>query len=374
MDTVIGAITRRGVETHRHVVKTEINVPTWGIVLMVGTALFFLGLLTMVDYTFNQVIPTLVMVESPQAILFEPISSEDPDAPLTEDKKVETESELMIVKQKPITSSFRSTIQHLRSRAGFFSRFRGLFSYAVYTFAVTNVTSALAVVTIIPTLVAPIIACVLCAPLSMVWTHIVISDPSPKRWYQRVQSFKSWKKIAGPTAVLAIAEQLSIILPTALSFAYGLNMSSEAAKKLSCSEHQLLVFKGLSVAVLTIALRCFLVIPASVSLTRVQASLLADDEETIVPFDRSFGGKVIPEIVGGTGVVGVRDAWKTFDWNSRVRLAKTYVKTIAMETAIVIMMVSALVGQLVLILGDDFHKLIPKGGHRNEITILPTQI
>ena len=39
--------------------------------------------------------------------------------------------------------------------------------------------------------------------------------------------------------------------------------------------------------------------------------MLPDEDEAIVPFDRSFGGKVVPAILGGSGKLSIRDAWKT---------------------------------------------------------------
>jgi len=84
-------------------------------------------------------------------------------------------------------------------------------------------------------------------------------------------------------------------------------------------------------------------------LTRVQASLLADSEETIVPFDRSFNGKVIPEIVGGSGAIGMLDAWKTFDWAARIRLVKAYFKVFLMQLAVAAVFLAIGIFEVVLV-------------------------
>jgi hypothetical protein len=65
----------------------------------------------------------------------------------------------------------------------------------------------------------------------------------------------------------------------------------------------------------------------------VQASLLPGSEETIVPFDRTFGGKVM---VGGSGVVGMLDAWRSFGWSSRIRLLRVYAKLWAIQIALLV--------------------------------------
>jgi hypothetical protein len=269
------------------------------------------------------------------------------------------------VRQQAITSSFRSTIRHLQSKAGFAARFRGLSLYVVYYVTFSLVTGIISAVPLIPRAVAPVLSAVLLANLILAWTHIVISDPSPKRWYQRLPASRVWKKVAGPTAILAIAEQLTVLLPVALAKVYGLDMDPKTAANLSGAEKHKAAWKGFSVFILCIVMGFLLVIPANVALTRVQASLLEDDQETIVPFDRSFGGKVIPEIVGGSGVIGILDAWKTFDWNARVRLVKAYVKVFAMQMALTMLFMGVVVAQLFIIIGkSDLKKIIndPKNG------------
>ncbi len=122
-------------------------------------------------------------------------------------------------------------------------------------------------------------------------------------------------------------------------------------------EQSILALKGLGLGTLGLVLTVLLWIPASVVLTRVQASLLPDTEETIVPFDRSFGGKIVPEIVGGSGAIGIIDAWKTFDRSSWIRLLKAYVKVFAMQFAVSVFFSIVLVLQLLLVVGKDFSKL-----------------
>jgi len=361
MHAALTHIARRGYEAVRFQPKDEYqyNIPTWGIVMFATTVFFFFVASFAIEYTFGRVVPTLVVVESPQAALYEPLDTIDPDAPVAKT----TDSEVLLVKQKPITSSFRSTIKHLHSKGGFRARFRGLALFVIYSFLISLISKTISVIPFVPVRVAPVFAALLLANWSLTWTHIVISDPSPKTWFRRLAAAggaKSWKKVAGPTAILAIAEQLSIALPEVLARIYGLDrISHQDAVNLSGSEKQAVALKTMSILILGLVLGFFLVIPTSVILTRVQASLLADDQESIVPFDRSFGGKVIPEIVGGSGVVGLRDAWNTFDRNARVRLIKTYVKVFAMQTALMLCFIGVIVAQIFIVIGkSDLKKII----------------
>lgn len=297
------------------------------------------------------------MVESPQALLYEPLDSIDPDEPT----KKATEPDLLLVKEQPITSTFRSTIKHLHAKGGFRARFRGFSLFFVQTIAISSIAGFLA--SFLPILITPIIATVVLANLGAAWTHIVISDPSPKPWYRRLPRGNVWKKIAGPTTLVSVSRQMTIFIPLALAKVYGLDMDSHHAVHMTKSQACLAFWKLVSVAVLAIVLGCLLVIPADVALTRVQASLLPDDQETIVPFDRSFGGKVTPEIVGGTGVIGLVDAWKTFDRSALVRLVKAYVKVFAMQMALSFMFLGIFVAQIFIIIGkSDLKKIIDNHG------------
>lgn len=63
-------------------------------------------------------------------------------------------------------------------------------------------------------------------------------------------------------------------------------------------------------------------IPAWGIFTRVAASMLPEEDDPIVPFDRLFGGKVKPGVV-----LGLRDAWTTFDWPLIAHLENALLQT-----------------------------------------------
>ena len=136
--------------------------------------------------------------------------------------------------------------------------------------------------------------------------------------------------------------------------------------EISEHERRVIFAKFMAVCVVGILTAVFIFIPASVSLKRVQASMLAEEEETIVPFDRTFGGKVQAEITGGSGKLGMLDAWKTFDWAARIRLMKVYGKTLAMQTVVTVMFGMMVVGELQLIMGDMFPKIM-KGAYNDAL-------
>lgn len=244
---------------------------------------------------------------------------------------------------KPITSKLRTTIKHLRSRAGFWSRFRGLSMYIAMNMA-RSFLSALAPVSTTSFVgqffVQSIVSILLCT-LQMAWVHIVITEPSPKRFYQRIPTYRSWMKIA-PAAILEdVLTAGAFFLPMAVANfagAFDLNPDNENPLRDIC--------RWVAISIIPLLLSLMLTIPARVIFIRVAASMLPEDQETIVPFDRSFGGKVQPEITGGSGKIGLLDAWNTFDWAARVRFVKVIAKAFAMEVAVGVFAALVLGGQL----------------------------
>lgn len=350
---MVNSLVRRGAEATLFNKETKLEMPSWGIALLAITFTIYFVTSGLIEYTFGRIIPTLVMVESPEEnIDFEPLPTDETDATINKSLNPELEA----VKPKPITASFRATIKLLSQKGGFRARFRGISIYIVNQFLISWAAQFLSILPFVPRWAAAILASVVCAQLSLAWTHIVISEPNPKTWLRRLPPMKTWKKVAIPTAILCLAEQIAILIPIYIAMACNmgkhLGTPNEVAN-MSSHEALMLTLRGLGLGALMIVLGFLLVIPADVALTRVQASLLSDAEETIVPFDRSFKGKFVPEIVGGSGVIGMLDAWKTFDWESRVRLVKTYIKTVLIEMAISILFVSIIVGELALVISKS---------------------
>ncbi|TVY68708.1 hypothetical protein LSUE1_G007778 [Lachnellula suecica] len=355
---MVSHLMRRGAEAS-FTYQEQLQLPTWGLVLLGVTAVIYMFVSGMIEYTFGRIVPTLTMIESPaDSILFEPLPTDDTDATLNKN----AQPELLVATPKLITSSFRSTIRLLSSKGGFRARFRGISVFIVNNIAVSWVAQFMSFLPFFPRGAGAVIAAVLCAQLSMAWTHIVISEPSPKMWFRRLPSVKTWKKVAIPTAILALAEQVAICIPVyigIMSGAFEQMRNPNDAANMSPREASVMASQGLGLGALALVLSFVLVVPADVALTRVQASLLADSEETIVPFDRSFNGKVIPEIVGGSGVIGMLDAWKTFDMPSRVRLVKTYLKVFAMELAVGLLFFFVALGEVALVLSKSKKVEVP---------------
>lgn len=249
---------------------------------------------------------------------------------------------------KPITSGLRSTTKHLRARAGFWSRFRGLSMYLAFFFADVF----LSLIFPIPTgsffgqFFVQLFINILLSTWQMAWVHIVISEPSPKRFYQRIPSYRKWIRIAPAVAFETLLTYATFFLPMAVAQFAGWTDVTEDPNRPDVNARKELI-RFLSISALPAILALAVSVPARVVFIRVAASMLPEEDESIVPFDRSFGGKVQPEIVGGSGKIGLLDAWTTFDWNARVRFVKVVIKTALMQAGVLILGMTLVFGVMI---------------------------
>ncbi|KAJ5138246.1 uncharacterized protein N7515_003094, partial [Penicillium bovifimosum] len=347
MSSVTSNIVRRSTDVAVGFMRsTETKEPNGGLVALFALSAIMLCLaFWSIEYTYGMVIATLAAVEDTNPDIYVRIAS-DPDP--TKPSNVEESGLIAATPVKPITSKLRTAVKHLRNRAGFWSRFRGMGMFLAYTGARGFLTSCLAVssTSYLSQFVIQSLISVLLATWQMAWVHIVISEPSPKRFYQRIPSYKTWIKIAPAAALQDVLTTAAFFLPMSVAdFAGWLDTTND---------QDIVPIQGLcrfmGVTLIPAVLAFLISMPARVIFVRVAASMLPEEDESIVPFDRSFGGKVSPAITGGSGKIGLMDAWTTFDWAARVRFAKVIGKTFVMQVALTIFTVLVLGGQVFLML------------------------
>ncbi|UKZ66433.1 uncharacterized protein TrAtP1_007607 [Trichoderma atroviride] len=93
----------------------------------------------------------------------------------------------------------------------------------------------------------------------------------------------------------------------------------------------------------------FLVVPSQVVLTRIQASLLPVEDSTIVPFDRSFGGRVQPDTGSDRDYATISDAWHTFSRAHWWGLVILSLKIIFISLSLIVLMSVVIVLQWFMI-------------------------
>lgn len=311
-------------------------------------------LLLQVNYSLQHVFPTLAIVEDPSPPAYEPVSlNEDTQSLAEENGPLVDEAARGGSQARLITSSLRSTYRTLTAISGWRSMFRGLACYIALSFSTLFVYSIL-VSAWVPALIAAPLSAITLVQLYTGWTHIVISAPSSKTFWQRLPPFKkAFQATALPVVMYFFAAELASFVPKLLAGAMSMNLPNPKTPGVVPETDKNDIWKAVLVLLLSLSLHIFLVIPTQVILTRVQASLLPEDDDTIVPFDRSFQGKVEPAIVGGKGFVTVKDAWQSFSRASWVRLVKLYVKIFAAGLVLGLVWVAVVVPEMILVLSHS---------------------
>ncbi|KAI1125648.1 ubiquitin carrier protein [Nemania abortiva] len=319
------------------------QMPGWAWAVVGLSFLVFVPAFFVIGYTFQYIYPALAIIEDPSPPAYDQISLADDGMP--KDPRAPTDAP----KTPAITSSLRSTHRAIYAIAGWRSMLRGYGSYFFFNTAMGLVVGILAAVGV-PSLIAAPLAAVAVAQPYAAWTHIIISAPSSKYFWQRLPPFKrAVRATALPILLYVLAAELSTILPAGLAALLNMNSWNPKQPNTMPQYNKDDAWKGIVVILATLAAQVFLVIPTQVILTRVQASFLPEEDDTIVPFDRSFGGKVVPAIVGGKGYVGVADAWKSFSRASWIRLVKLYVKIFAITVALCFAWIVVLIPEFILI-------------------------
>ncbi|CAG8119565.1 unnamed protein product [Penicillium salamii] len=166
------------------------------------------------------------------------------------------------------------------------------------------------------------------ATWQMAWVHRVIADKSPQNRYRRMLGYKTWPRIAPAAALYNLAMCMTFSLPFA-----AVNMAGWALVAVGSPWKDVGHWKYLVGVILPVLFGIVLSLPVRIIFARVAASMLPEEDEPILPFDRSFDGKVDP-VVSGKKELSLLDAWTTFGWSARIRFVKIFFKGLGIEIAL----------------------------------------
>ncbi|KAK3688401.1 putative ubiquitin conjugating enzyme [Podospora appendiculata] len=317
----------------------QAELPKWALAVMLLDVIIFFPIFIFTSYSLGSLYPVLSIVEDPNPPAYEPLATE-------ENSSVPTK---LTNPAKPVTSSLRAISRHLRSIAGWKSNFRGFAAAIALSTLTSFVTIFFGGVT---RTLASLLASLALVQLSTAWVHIVISTPNPRSFYRRLPALRTtFAATYLPVTIFWAATTASVILPTLVAAALGIKTRHQGADYTEVDRS--LFWKTPIVILVGLAVQALAVIPARVVLVRVQASLLPVEEDAIVPFDRSFQGKLEPAVVGGKGYISMSDAWKTFSRASWIRLYKLHVKVFAVSMATTLLFAAFVIPQFFLI---PYHK------------------
>ncbi|CAK7221901.1 hypothetical protein SCUCBS95973_004658 [Sporothrix curviconia] len=331
------------------------NLPplTWGLIALI--TLVFAPAFLYISYSVKSVYTTLAIVENPTPAAYETVASDETDAapaaaPDAEGVDEETVTDVPSP-SKPVTASLHRTDKLLRTVNGWRGNFRGFF-LAVLIFILEAVgTLVLAAIPFLPPLVAGLIVSLALVQLQAAWVHTVIrANPSSTSIFRGgLPPFRrTFEATSIPTFLLWAANVAVTLVSLLVSRALKLETYDVRNPGTVPQFTPDMIWKTIVVFIVAISLVFTLTLPANVILIRVQASLLPPDEDTIVPFDRSFNGTVEPAVVGGRSYVTIKDALRTFSRASWKRVIILYIKLHVLSILVNVLYVAAVVPLVLL--------------------------
>ncbi|KAK3059435.1 hypothetical protein LTS18_010879 [Coniosporium uncinatum] len=305
------------------------------------------------NYTLGHVVNTLTMVETPLKDVEIRVTAEESHAPLEKDtnqgendKLMGAEEMVAEVKFQPVTAKIRTTIRHLHTTAGFAARWRGLRYGLLYTFLVGLISQIVMVAVPIPP-IASVLAAIPLIPLHCAWTHATIAMPSKKSMYARMDR-STIRKLAVPAVMRVLMIDLSMLSIVFVAQGWRLVPSEHTH-----TVYGFLAGNSIFTVIFAVLVWLYVVLPTQTAFTRLEASLLSDDDETIVPFDRTLGGQLEPAVLSTqTGYQTMRAALRSFTGESRSRIAKLAVKQVLIYTVFVLLFVHVLLLELMVLPGN----------------------
>lgn len=295
---------------------------------------------------------TLAYVEAPHVVV---------PAPWTSKKDDDSDEAPKVQQERSITTSLRTTVRHLYRIGGATAYFRGL--------ACSLCTTAVYFVLVVPMVMAfhfpmlealdsakgeeplttrlgaelvPAIGHTAIMLLLVSWeaalVHIMITQPTLRIWYRRLPPFlptlrATWR----PLLLSHFADTFTWdILPILLKSVFGLYQPPASIHASFVNPRKAL--RSL-IWLVSFAINIYACIPLRVTTVRVQASLLPDDEDTIVPFDRSFGTSGTNGLKPGLlaesrGPLSFREAWQSITRAEFWRITVFSAKMVALRAVV----------------------------------------
>ena len=168
---------------------------------------------------------------------------------------------------------------------------------------------------------------------SALWTHYAIIEPGNRNIYDHFPRGSDILVELYPiTCLWALCEQVTRSLPLALSRSSSFKLRKYAWtpllwSSLDASSQRFLLFKFSIVYLLYLVLVATLLIPATMTLRRIHASMLPDADEAIVPF---FRGNPVPrddeESSTHSPGLSISNAWATLTWGAYLRVLRIFVQ------------------------------------------------
>ena len=172
-----------------------------------------------------------------------------------------------------------------------------------------------------------------------VWTHFTITKPSNKKIFDHFPKggevlIELWPL----TCSWAVAEHITMSGPLALSRTFGLKQyafDADSWNTLDEAGQQTKVMQFGLVFLMYLLLVALMAIPATMTLRRVHASMLSDEDLAIVPFHRGDRSQTTHPLDQRSKFrrpgLKISEAWATITWDAYLRVLFVYMQYFALN-------------------------------------------
>jgi hypothetical protein len=294
--------------------------------------------------------PSIALVDGGQKEKF-PAYTDAGEEPLFP-TDVDVESTLAPVPHKPITHGLRATLRHLRRVGGFFAYWRGLHISIMYGLSYAFLSNILSSVIfgrgLFGNVVVSMLTSLLLVRLHMLLTHRMIAYPRTESSMLALVPRTLCKPLILPTLAYAAAQQAMLLLAHLLDLSNSPDNALRAIETNDTAQLASLTLRVLAVLLSAGVMAFYVLLPARATLTRVEAFLLPEDAQPLVPlaFD-------VDLTACGSSRALFAAAWRSFDTPARLHMLKLYAKILGLQTVVSVFGMMVMAGQVYLIRGDS---------------------
>ncbi|PNP51806.1 hypothetical protein THARTR1_07575 [Trichoderma harzianum] len=312
------------------------EVPWWARIVLLLDFTIFLPVIIVLNYTLPHVYPVFAITQDEEPIRDDSLNLDvtnkpSPASPLRINTSSPSAIYRLLVDNGGILANFRGlTLALLQSIVtsgliGYYGRFLG-FEYHI---------------------VARLLRALLMVQFSTLWLHLVIAQTDRSFW-NRVPPFKRTLQATWRATILHwAAVEFTSLFPSMVASRMNIDWPSPGlfgpdntySFRLDMAAGDAVFYaKCAAVIIATVVGSIFFVVPSQVVLMRIQASLLPVEDDTIIPFDRSFKGRVQPARMNGRDYATITDAWRSFSWDSWRGLIILSFKIIFLSLSLILLM------------------------------------
>ncbi|RFU78156.1 hypothetical protein TARUN_4088 [Trichoderma arundinaceum] len=323
------------------------EVPWWARIVLLFNFAIFLPIILVLYYTLPHVYPVFAIIEDKEAVRHDSLDLNNVT------KKPSPTSPSTSNHGRTNTSSPAAIYRLLVNNSGTLANFRGLTCALLQSIPTSGFIAYYGrFLSFEYHIVARLFRSLLMVQFSTLWLHLIIAQTTDRPFWSRVPPFKRTLQATWRATILHwAAVEFTGLFPSMVASCMNIDWPSlglfgpdntYSFRLDMATGDSVFYFKCAAVIFATVVGSIFFVVPSQVVLMRIQASLLPMEDSAIIPFDRSFKGRVQPAFTNSRDYATISDAWHSFSWTSWRSLIILSFKIIFLSLSLILLMCVAI--------------------------------